>query len=293
MNVEEDWAWLHGRGGFARYLSIFGDPNVGAMCGALLPLVVVVLRDIRHWSRLAWLVVSGAVYIWAAAVVAYSVSQTALILLVSSLVASWWVDRDNRRWQALQLGAIVAMSHFVFPDIIERISGILENAGASPPSFYLSGPGWLPQSSKLLRDLDFRLFAYLDLNDTPFKILFGSGYDMVVPSSYYNPLGILAHNGFKEIYLNGGLFGLGLYGLLFALTGARAVRIVRFVDLSPMFSRFIQVVAITYFELLFVMFVFPVYHYTGIGVVFWGSVGLIHALNLLVLSGASKRLVPA
>ncbi len=278
VNEDVDWALLHGRSGFARYLSVFGDPNVGAMCGGLLPLVTLTLSDGNRKPGLAWFVLTGIINVWAIALVAYSVSQAGLFLLASSLLSSWWIDREHRWWQVLQIGVIVIMSLLVIPDMGDRILGILENAGAEAPNWYLSGPGWLSQSTKLLRDLDFRLFAYLDMNDTISKILLGSGYNVVVPSSYYNPLGVLAHNGYKEIYLNGGLLGLALYGLLFVLTSIRAIRIVRSASSLLASQRWMWAVVVACFQLLIVMFTFPIYHYTGIGIIFWGCVGLIHAI---------------
>ena len=82
-----------------------------------------------------------------------------------------------------------------------------------PSSFYSYKTG----STHFFSQTSWRLLEHLDINNTVGQVFFGSTYNVVTPAGYLNPNAIKSHNGYKEIYLAGGLTGLILYLILFLI----------------------------------------------------------------------------
>ena len=143
----------------------------------------------------------------------------------------------------------------------------------------LRTPGVLPHTSLIWINLDFRMFSYLGVNDTVAKVLFGSTYDVVTTGRNYNPNAILAHNSYKEMYLAGGLVHLSLFLILFGITARKSYYLIKHRRLLyDSLSGTTLCACLVYFVLLFIMFVFPLYHYPGIGQIFWISLIIINVV---------------
>jgi hypothetical protein len=269
----EDWAVWAGRGGFPRYASILGDPNVGGMIGGLLPLCLFALPNNKRFTPLVILPLSVLI-------VGFAQSYTGIILLLISFALL--ILSGTPGWKSILL-LLFVMSILVIstPVMSEQITATIKNLGSGyvNPLVQLEAPGVLPHSNRALIDLDFRLFAYVDKNDTVGKILFGSTYDTATPGKNYNPTAIYAHNTYKEMYLAGGLVQLGLYILLFGMTTRRAYTLTRRKMILPGSLRGTVISAsVVFFLLLIVMFTFPVYHYSGVGLIFWTVVAIINVV---------------
>ena len=283
--TQDNWEWIYGRVGFARYLSVFGDPNVAAMIAGVLPLSLLAWRDHK---LPAFRSIIRDLIVWAISflVVAYSLSFTGIILLVVSSVVVILLDRQHRFGTVISLSLIAILALYVVPNVGDRFNGIIQRFSKPADSIYslltthlaadkLSSFG----TTHLAADLEFRLLEYLNLNNTLDKVLIGSTYNVVTPGGYLNPSAVLAHNSYKEIYLAGGLVGLAVYLLLFAQTGRKAFWLIMNRKGAPESIRgTIAGASFIYLFLLLVMLTFPVYHYVGIGTVFWCTAGLIHLI---------------
>lgn len=275
----DNWEWTHGRAGYARFLSILGDPNVGGMIGGLLPLSLLSLRNHIFKSRLQQFSLEIFVLSVSFLLVSYALSLTGLFIFLCSILITWWFSKGHRLKELVQISLIMLIVILLVPDLSRRFVGTFQRFLKPSPQSML-GPSLLPRTNALMANLDFRLFGYLDVNDTAGKVLFGSTYNIVVPSSYFNSHAILAHNGYKEMYLAGGLLQLGLYLTLFTVTGVKGYRLVRY---RKALSRVLVGPALgsvfAFFILLGMMTTFPIYHYNGIGIVFWSVAGLIHVIS--------------
>jgi len=273
---ETNWEWQHGRAEFARYLSLFGDPNVAAIFGGVLPLSLFALQKKRgRKEKLKTILIEIAIWLASILVVAYSLSFTGIVLLVCSAVIRLLVERSSNA-SILRLGIVMICGVAIFSTTVgDRIEGTIHRF-LRPADFYAYSSG----STHLFSQISWRLFYYLDVNDTIIKMFFGSTYDIVTPAGYINPNAIKTHNGYKEIYIAGGLIGLGLYMAIFLLTASKAMGII--LRKRKIFMRLKGVALSTswiYLLLLAVMFGFPLYHYNGIGIVFWITAGLIHVIH--------------
>jgi hypothetical protein len=288
----ENWEWLHGRQGYARYLSIFGDPNIGGICGGLLPLCMLILNDKkrRNWHKRLFIEI--ILLAWASIVVVYSGSQAALIVFLLSIIAVLWFDKKYRLEKLILICLGILVYSSIMPIISLRVQSLVNYAFSEGSTSIVSGigPGWIPHNNQFMTDLDYRLFSNIDINNTVGKILFGSTYNVVVPSAYYNPEAILAHNAYKEIYISSGLVGLGLYLALWGITGVKAIQLLRNTNKFNELEGVVIISVIAYGILLAVMFTFPVYHYNGTGAIFWVVAGLIHVFHGLWMRVPAKEL---
>lgn len=280
-----NWHLVNARGGVPRYISVLGDPNVGGMVGALLPFSLLVSYKKNNLWRLVVLGCSGFIVAFA-----QSLTGIALFLLSLSIITVF----EKSFFKLYTILAILTIISFLFmPDIIfyqaEKLTSVFQLYNTNRTSSSLEAPGVLPHINLMFIDLDFRLFSYLDVNDTISKILFGSTYDVVALGAY-NPNAIKSHNSYKEMYLAGGLTQLGLFAILFGTIAVKAYRVIihrrllSSVLIGPAISA-----SLIYFALLFVMFVFPVYYYPGVGQIFWVSVSVINLVYDLYLRNYLNR----
>lgn len=273
---ETNWEWQHGRAGFARYLSLFGDPNVAAMIGGVLPLSLFALQKKRGRKEFKISLVEIAIWLASILLVAHSLSFTGIVLFVCSAIIRLSADRHGIA-SVLRIGIVVLFLGIVFFFTMagDRVEGTIHRF-LQPADYYIYRSG----STHLFSQVSWRLFDHLDVNDTIIKVFFGSTYDIVTPAGYINPDAIKAHNGYKEIYIASGLIGLGLYMAIFALTASKAMGILL---RKRKIFRHLKGIALSaswiYFLLLITMFGFPLYHYNGIGIVFWCVAGLIHVIH--------------
>lgn len=278
-----DGLWLSaGRAGFGRYNSILGDANIGAIIGGLLPLAIIAFRGNSKHSKKSKFLVEVSIWTTSLTILASALSFTGTVAFICATVIVVW-SNTKRRYQTLGRIALVLVCGIALnPEIVERIWGTLQ--------FYVLGTSSvdrLPsvaafQSTNLAgSDINFRLFAYLDVNDTLFKILLGSTYNTVVPNSYYNATGILAHNSIKELYLAGGMLALVIFGGLLGITGRKALRLVRQGDRDEFegYGGTILAIVCCFLLLAAISLFFPVIHYNGVGVLFWLTIGLINFIH--------------
>ena len=269
-----EWEWAHGRAGFARYLSIYGDPNIGGMLGAILPISLIVLRNDKARSRPVRIAFETVIWAVSIVLVVGSMSLAATLVLLMSMGLIWVADKKYRLRHIVLVGVLAAMA-LAWSSVGDRLTGVLDTF-LQPSSVRLPGVTYTQSLSHLESDLEFRLFSYLDVNDTPLKVLFGSSYNVVVPSGYYNPSAILAHNGYKELYLAGGLVGLGLY-LVLLLVAANQICAIgppRWLVSRPC-CRYSDRCSFTIFIFTVLMLFFPINHYNGVGIVMWTAIGVI------------------
>lgn len=272
--LDPEWALQHGRAGFARYQPLFGDPNVAGMIGGILPLFLFTLNASRGRSKTKYILTEVAVWSISVLLVAYSLSFTGILLFAASIVIRI-STQEKKLLSVIEICLIAALMWIVFPAEIQlRIVGTIQRfrqptalAGYSSTVTHLEG------------DVAWRLLEYWDLNDTAIKVLFGSTYDVVTPARYLHPSAILAHNGYKEMYLAGGLLGLGFF---LALLLPVAWKALRFIFSNKSLTEPLRGISLTaswmYLLLLGVMLGFPLYHYNGIGIIFWCAAGVIHVL---------------
>ena len=271
----EDLAFSTGRGGFARYHSMLGDPNVGGMIGGLFPLILLIeWPDGKHrrffWQMIVW----GISFL----LVAYSQSMTAIFLLLFSILIIGFHNSKPRYRKPLFLLLLLILAFIAIPDSWGRISGVFDTF-SSFRGHLVAAPGIIPHSNWFLTNLDYRLFAFLDVNDTLQKILFGSTFDVAGFGGDYNPRAIMAHNAYKEFYIVGGLVLLWIFMILFGFTAWRGYRLMRHRTLLPdSLQGVAKAVTLIVWLLLAVMFTFPIYFYPGIGLLFWVSVSLVHVI---------------
>lgn len=285
----DNWEWDHGRAGFARYLSLFGDPNIGGMLGGLLPLTLLILEDKRKSTRARTFMLESLVWAVSIVLVSYALSFTGIVILGIATFIVLLTGEGFRVRRFLHLGMLSLIA--LASPLSARLIGVIKSF-LTPGEPVVSPISTGLDLSYLLADLSFRLFAYIDTNNTFGSIMFGSTYNVVVPNAHFNPLAILAHNGFKEIYLAGGLVGLSLYIALFVITALKAYHLLRsYRQLTDSIAGTALAAATTYLILVVVMWVFPVYHYNGIGIVFWISVGLVHAFYQETVSASAKMKV--
>lgn len=274
------------RGGHFRYASIFGDPNTVGIVGACLPLTILVFENrgmsgtLNHTALYCLIVTCSLV------LVIVAMSFTGLTVLCLVAVCLFTLGNSITRTLvavATLFGLLIGVALQIRSD---KISTVLE--------FYLGGshyeasslieavsPHYIPHWNPVLIDLDYRLFAYLERNNTTALTLFGDSYDTVVPTLYFNPDGILAHNGYKEMYLAGGLLGLGLL-LWFVGYGVRsAIRVLRESSNQSAENRGImRAVACTYLVCSCIMIVYPIFHYPGVAALMWVAAGSLQAIHV-------------
>lgn len=286
----ENWHMVNIRGGFPRYISILGDPNIAGMIGGLLPLSILAIKTkyIHFWG----IIIMG----WSILILVFAQSLTGMLLFALSISTIWLGKRELiKLYTILVVIALPVMISFILtPDLIttkwDQFTGVVHLYTGQVHNPYPDAPKILPQTRRIWMDIDYRLFSYIDMNDTVKKVLFGSTYDVVTTSTNYNPEGIVAHNSYKEMYLAGGLTQLGLYLFLFSITALKAYKLIKRrkqMEYSLVGSALSA--CIMYYFLLFVMFFFPVYHYPGIGQIFWVSVIIINIVHDKWLVRAYKQ----
>jgi len=284
---EANWEWEHGRAGFARFLSFFGDPNIAGMIGGILPLSLFAIKKKFDRQRTKLILREATIFLISILLVAYSLSLTGILLFVfSSTIIFFSIIKKDMKFpfyfkKKHLISMILRLCFFVFFVIIIFSYGLDNRIEGTISRFFKPSESSRIQygETHLIGDLSWRLFEYLNINDTIPKLFFGSTYDIVTPAGYINPYAIKAHNGYKEIYIAGGLLGFGLYMILFINTGSKAIRILH--KKRRIIFR-LEGIAYSsswiYLLLLIAMFGFPVYHYNGVGIIFWGSAGLIHII---------------
>jgi len=272
--LDPEWALQHGRAGFARYQSLFGDPNIAGMIGGLLPFFLFTLDASRGRSKMKYILTEVAVWSMSVLLLAYSLSFTGILLFTASIVIR--ISMQGRKLlSVLEICLIAALMWIVFPAEIQlRIVGTIRRF-FQPAAL----AAYSSTTTHLESDVAWRLLEYWDLNDTAIKVLFGSTYDVVTPARYFHPSAILAHSGYKEMYLAGGLLGLGFFLVLLLPVAWKALR---FIFSSKSLTEPLRGISLTaswmYLLLLGVMLGFPLYHYNGIGILFWCVAGVIHVL---------------
>lgn len=276
---EEKWGLFHGRGGYVRYLSFFGDPNVGGILGGLLPVSLLLGR--RTTNRPPVGSFAMEIFVWSISLVlvAYSLSLTGLVVMTIITMITLWFGRDRRTRWLMQIGFVILAGVVLMPQVSNMLTAVVQR---STQPFSDISPVGAADANFIEGNLLFRLTADLDVNDTVPKLLFGSTYNVVAPSRSLNAQAILAHNGYKEVFLAGGLVGLGLFMAILGLTAYRAYRLFTYRHTLPdPMPQAILCTTSVFGTLLLVMLFFPVYHYNGIGTLFWITAGLIHALHEL------------
>lgn len=266
----DEWALWAGRSGFPRYVSILGDPNIGGMIGGLLPLCLLLYPRKKFLIKLA-------IWVCALTLIGFAQSMTGIILFVASLLIIGLYKEYSPIYIVI-LGFIVSITAILLPNLSKQVIATIDAYFSEDIDVSFEAPGVLPHTNRFLIDLDFRLFAYLDMNDTAAKIIFGSTYDAATPGKNYTS-GIYAHNSYKEMYIAGGLVQLIAYFLLFVMTARRAYWLVKCRKLLPnsLYGTVISA-SFMFYILLVVMFFFPVYHYSGVGQVFWVSLTLLNVI---------------
>jgi len=206
-------------------------------------------------------------------VVLYSLSMTAIILLfLSVIIIGVTLGKSYRVQIILILIIVLVISLTVYPDLGNRVVSVFQMFFTATSSNRL-----ITNQVYFFYNLRYRLFENLDINDTVVKIIFGSTYNVAVPTGFSSSSAILPHNGYKEIYLVGGLFTLGLYLLMFVFTSKKMLFLIRNRRKLPEdYTGTALSVSFAYILLLLTMAFYPIYHSNGVGIVFWCSVGLIN-----------------
>jgi len=290
----DNWFLLHGRGGFMRYLSLFGDPNVGGMVAALLPLILLLLPRNAIRTRGATFLLELFTWATSFSVVAYSLSFTSLILLSFTTAVTFWFSDVKRFSRIMQIGGVFVLGLFLAPQVYDMIEAILRRAGEPVGSISLMTA---PDNGFIEGNIAFRLFSGLDINNSIETMLFGSTYNAVTISRSLNEEALLAHNGYKEAFIAGGLVGIVLLLVIVGWTFQKAYRLFRHRQSLPDTLASVSLVSVVVFvSLTFVMMGFPLQRYNGIGIIFWTAAGMIHALHdnlarpqLYILGKALRR----
>jgi len=277
----ETGSLANARGGMRRFNSILGDPNIGGIIGGLSPIIISTISR-KLWKTKIMMFFTGLIVLLMAqsftGFISYIFSlfvtvkrkKTFIIVLCAFLIFSVAITQTSSEYSEFVHGKVfAAIQLYTRANNFERESDSLIDA-----------PGILPHSNRMLKDLDFRLFAYLNTNDTFEKILFGTAYNKVFTGTDHNPSGIKCHNGYKEMYLTGGLIQLFLYLTLFVITAIKAKKIKANIRHLPESTKRIAMCAIkTYVILLFIMLTFPIYTYPGVGQIFWVSICVINIIH--------------
>ena len=276
----EGWSLTNARGGVRRFCSILGDPNIGGIIGGLSPIFISTISR-KFWKTKIMLFFIGLIVLFMAqsftGFISYMLSlfvtvkrkKTFIMILCVFLIFSVAIIQTSSKYsEFVDSKAFAAIQLYTRDNSFENASDPLIDA-----------PGILPHRNRMLKDLDFRLFAYLNTNDTFEKILFGTAYNKVFVGTDHNPSGIKCHNSYKEMYLTGGLIRLLLYLTLFAITAIKAKKIKANIRHLPESTKRIAMCAIkTYSILLLIMLTFPIYTYPGVGQIFWVSICVINII---------------
>ena len=276
----EDWSLANARGGLRRFCSILGDPNIGGVIGGLSPIFISTISR-KLWKTKTMMFFTGLIvllmaqsftgfisYIFSLFVTVKRKKTFIMILCVFLIFSVAIIQTSSKYSEFVDSKAFAAIQLYTRDNSFENASDPLIDA-----------PGILPHRNRMLKDLDFRLFAYLNTNDTFEKILFGTAYNKVFVGTDHNPSGIKCHNSYKEMYLTGGLIRLLLYLTLFAITAIKAKKIKANIRHLPESTKRIAMCAIkTYSILLLIMLTFPIYTYPGVGQIFWVSICVINII---------------
>jgi len=275
----EGWSLTNARGGVRRFCSILGDPNIGGIIGGLSPIFISTISR-KFWKTKIMLFFIGLIVLFMAqsftGFISYMLSlfvtvkrkKTFIIVLCVFLIFSVIIIQTSSEYSEFVDGSKV----FAAIKLYTRANNYEDESDS-----FIDAPGILPHSNRMLKDLDFRLFSYLNTNDTFEKILFGTAYNKVFAGTDYNPSGIKPHNGYKELYLTGGVIRLFLYLTLFVITAIKAKRIKSNRKYLPDKTNNISMCAIkTYAILLLIMLTFPIGTYPGVGQIFWVSICVIN-----------------
>lgn len=283
------------RGGYFRYASLLGDPNVVGIIGACLPLAILVFEHRGMAGTATHVSLYCVTLLCSFMLVVVSMSFTGLMVLALSaaclLVFGNSVTRILVACGALVGGAAAVALEFKS----EKISTVIDVyfGGAyytASAALEAASPHYLPHWNPILIDLDYRLFGYLERNNTAATVFMGDSYDTVVPTLFFNPDGVLAHNGYKEFYLAGGLIGVGLLVWFVGYGFRHAIRVLReSASLSVNIRGFVRAVACTYVVCACVMIVFPVFHYPGIAALMWVSAGLLQVTQVQMRAASAAK----
>lgn len=276
----ENWSLDNARGGLRRFGSILGDPNVGGIIGGLSPIFVSAISK-KSWKTKSIIFFLGLIILLMAQSFTgflcflyssfVSVKKKKLFIIVSLVfLINFVIVQPNSHYSEFLNSKVFAA--------IQKYTEVNNDELASDP--LIDAPGILPHNNRMLKDLDFRFFAYLDINNTFSKILFGTAYNKVTIGKQYNPNGKLCHNSYKEMYLAGGLTQLFLYLTMFLIT-ARKAFFLKFNKNEKSDSMIILAMCASkiYVVMLLMMFVFPIYTCPGVGQIFWISICTINTIH--------------